>query len=185
MPPPLPEPQTSSSAAYPTRGPDEKFCESCGAVTKINVLACPNCGKKFSSSNGLPGCAIAGIIVGVLFGGIAILGIVAAIAIPNFISYRNKAYQKIVSTEMSSLGQAEEEYFQQYGTYTTNLGALNYVPGSPGVIVEVVQADTDCFQAKGSMARLWQETWIDCDGNEELLAKGKSVDSDSWEEDLE
>ena len=42
---------------------------------------------------------------------LAILGILAAIAIPNFISYRNKSFCSITETDAHNIASAVEDYF--------------------------------------------------------------------------
>ncbi len=113
---------------------------------------------------------------------IAIIGILAAIAIPNFISYRDKAYQTNVRTELSVLMNAEGEYFQSYGRYTVNLDDLNYAAANPKVNVEILSADEDCYQAKGTMDEMRNDIWIDCNGNEQLTEKGTSADIATFKE---
>ncbi|MBU1149477.1 MAG: prepilin-type N-terminal cleavage/methylation domain-containing protein, partial [Proteobacteria bacterium] len=42
---------------------------------------------------------------------IAIIGILAAIAIPNFIAYRNKAFCSSVESDANNIGKAVSDYF--------------------------------------------------------------------------
>ncbi len=156
------------------RKADERFCEFCGEVIKINVLACPGCGRKLKRSGSMPGCAIAAIIVGVFFVGIAIIGILAAIAIPNFIAYRNKAYQASVQTELQNLATAQKEYFMEHERYTDNLEDLSYVSNSTDVEVIIVEADENCFEAKGTVSELAKDIWIDCNDNVQETEKETS-----------
>jgi hypothetical protein len=95
---------------------------------------------------------------------IAIVGILAAIAIPNFTSYRNKALEASIEFELQNLHQIEAQYYAQNQTYTGSLDELEYTSSSPGITIEIVDADSDCFQAKGSHDRLKKDIWIDCNG---------------------
>ena len=168
-PPPLPmDPAVKAVGEDVTARPkraDEIFCDTCGTLIKINDLACPGCGKKVKKKGSLPGCAIAAIIIGFFFVAIAIMGILAAIAIPNFIAYRNKAVQSNVRTELHNVAAAQQEYYSQNGTYTKHLDRLSYRPSDKPVTIEIVSADENCFEAKGSSPSLHQDILIDCSGN--------------------
>ncbi len=188
-PPPLPKPRKTdgnvqSIPNFPKRGPDEKFCESCGAIMKINMLACPNCGKKKETSDSTPGCAIAAIALGVMFILIMVIGMIAAIAIPSFIAHKNKAYQTAVKNELSIFLTAEDEYYQKNGKYTANIEELVYTPANPLVSITVRSADEECFQASGTMAEMHDEIWIDCLGNEEVVPKGSIPGEEEAIEDI-
>ena len=53
---------------------------------------------------------------------VVIIGILAAIAIPKFASTKQKAYIAAMKSDLKNLITAEESYFADYTTYTTNLG---------------------------------------------------------------
>jgi len=73
---------------------------------------------------------------------IAIIGILAAIAIPQFSAYRNRAYVASLKSDAHSIANAEEAYFADFGaysgteatleqaTYGANLGTFSTIPGS-------------------------------------------------------
>ncbi|MBF0203807.1 MAG: DUF2628 domain-containing protein [Desulfamplus sp.] len=98
---------------------------------------------------------------------IAVVGILAAIAIPNFISYRNRAYKATVKSELTNLKVVEESYFAKYNRYSNNLRELNFAPSTPNIIVEIISADEECFKARGTHARLHEYISIDCNGLEQ------------------
>jgi prepilin-type N-terminal cleavage/methylation domain-containing protein len=58
---------------------------------------------------------------------IAIIGILAAIAIPNFISYRDKAYCSAAETDVDSVMGAIADYFADPDNMTVSAGS----PGMP------------------------------------------------------
>lgn len=166
-PPPLPvgpELKSQGNIAAPPGGVGEQFCSRCGTRIQLNALACPGCGKKVKKKDSLPGCAIAAIGVGVFFVVIAIVGILAAIAIPNFIAYRNKAFQAEVKAELHHLSRAQEAYYSEHARYTMDLAQLDYQRSDGPVRVEIVRADENCFEAKGSSPSLHKTYWIDCHG---------------------
>jgi hypothetical protein len=165
LPPPLPDvhiPGPAMQQGRPVKKADERFCDTCGAIVKINSLACPACGKQFREKKSMPGCAIAAIIIGVIFFFIAILGILAAIAIPNFIAYKNKALEQSARMELTMVAKAEEQYYAQHSTYTTDLKALGYEPMKERVTVEIIRADDECFEAVVELSELDKDLRINC-----------------------
>lgn len=76
------------------------------------------------------------IVIGVAVGGlvlIAFLGIVAAIAIPNFITAKQRAQQKRTMADMRSIGVAVETYATEHNEYPRSLEVLSpkYVKSLP------------------------------------------------------
>lgn len=70
---------------------------------------------------------------------IAIIGILAAIAIPNFITYRQRGYNAAANADVKNAFTAAQAYYTDYesgavGTDTTIIAAYGYVP-STGVTV--------------------------------------------------
>lgn len=59
---------------------------------------------------------------------VAIIGILAAIAIPSVNKYMAKARQSEAKTNLSSLYTAEKAFFSEYSTYDNRFGAVGYVP---------------------------------------------------------
>lgn len=57
---------------------------------------------------------------------VAIIGILAAIAIPNFMNYQCKAKQAEAKTLLGSLRVAQEAYFAEHDAYSDDLGALGF-----------------------------------------------------------
>jgi type IV pilus assembly protein PilA len=63
---------------------------------------------------------------------VAIIGILAAIAIPNFLSYQARARQSEARTNLGGLYTSAVSYFGNQNTYTTDLMAIGYSPnGTP------------------------------------------------------
>ena len=71
---------------------------------------------------------------------IAIIGILAAIAIPNFISYRQRGYDSAANADAKNAFTAAQAYFTDYPTKTlantTQIGAYGFV-GTTNVTVTV------------------------------------------------
>ena len=55
---------------------------------------------------------------------IAIIGILAAIAIPQFNSYRKRSYDAAAQSDLKNMATAQEAYFVDNFTYTTAIGDL-------------------------------------------------------------
>ena len=57
---------------------------------------------------------------------VAIIGILASIAIPNFVNMRKKSMSAEAKTNLGDLRVMEEVYHAEYGRYTNNLNGLGY-----------------------------------------------------------
>lgn len=167
-PPPLPNLQGKKDIASQTlhreRRADEKFCSSCGAIIQIKELACPYCGMK-QKKEGMGCVPIAAIGIAIVVLGFFVLGILAAIAIPQFAAYRQRAYEASIKTELRNLSVSEEVYYREHSRYTTDLHDLGFQVADAKVIVEVITADEDCFNARGLMREAKKIIWIDCQGD--------------------
>lgn len=91
---------------------------------------------------------------------IAIIGILAAIAIPNFISYRNKAYCADTERGAASIMAALADYYSDpdHTTLETTVSNLSGIPssttgtigGGVNLIVVSVQRVNPCPSSRGS-----------------------------------
>lgn len=100
------------------------YCQSCGRTLPVGTAICPNCrtrvpsslvpppppGRKSSSGVGV----VVGIVIGV-FGFIVVVGIVAAIAIPNLITAIQRGKQKRTVSDLRSISAAIEAYRKDHG----------------------------------------------------------------------
>ncbi len=71
---------------------------------------------------------------------VGIIGILAAVAVPNLLKFQAKAKQSNAKTELSALYGTEKAYMVEYNTYTPNFMALGYAPDG-------VPAKTGCTVA--------------------------------------
>ena len=55
---------------------------------------------------------------------VAIIGILAAIAIPQFASYRQRAQDSAAKSALKNVATAQEDYYQQNDTYTSAIADL-------------------------------------------------------------
>ena len=104
------------------------YCAHCGSyVPQVSFQPCASCGKP---TNGAPprpqgasgggGTNTAAIVIGVVAGGfalIAVIGILAAIAIPNLITAQQRARQKRTLADMRTLSVTLESYRVDNGIY--------------------------------------------------------------------
>ena len=78
-------------------------------------------------------CVILAAVLGC--GGVGVIGILAAIAIPNFMKYQCKSMQSEAKTNLRSLYTAQKSFYAEYDYYTSDLVALNWQPyGTPRYI---------------------------------------------------
>ncbi len=101
------------------------FCAYCGTqVAEVSYRPCPTCGNP---TNGAPrpaaptgGTNAAAIIIAVIIGGlfvVAIIGILAAIAIPNFMTAIERSKQKRTMADIRSIATAVESFATENNRY--------------------------------------------------------------------
>ncbi|MCK4839129.1 MAG: NINE protein [Desulfobulbaceae bacterium] len=115
---------------------------------------------KYSAGSGT---IIIAVVAG-FFGLIFIVGILAAIAIPQFAAYKNKAYQHNVKSELQNLLVAEQTYFAEHNLYSPNLESLDFVPATQDITFEITSADENCFEAVAIHNQLTDTMSVDCNG---------------------
>ena len=79
---------------------------------------------------------------------VVVIGILAAMAIPRFQSTKGKAYLASVKSDLKNLSTAEESFFYEHRSYTTDLDSLKAV-SSHGVVLTVVTATANGWAATG------------------------------------
>ena len=77
---------------------------------------------------------------------VVIVGILAAIAIPKFQNTKGKANAAALRSDLRNLAVAEEAYFYDSTSYSTDVSALKFRP-SPGVIITVTVPTTGTWVA--------------------------------------
>ena len=77
---------------------------------------------------------------------VAIIGILAAIAIPKFANTKEKAYLTAMKSDLRNLVTAEEAYFAEWATYTSALSTTSY-RSSTGVTLGTITPTTGGFSA--------------------------------------
>jgi prepilin-type N-terminal cleavage/methylation domain-containing protein len=88
---------------------------------------------------------------------IAIIGILAAIAIPNFVSYRQRGYDAAANSDIKNAYTAAQAYFTDFASATVTSGILTAYGYQPSKDVSLLinagtQAtlDMDTFHTEGS-----------------------------------
>ena len=93
---------------------------------------------------------------------VAIIGILAAIAIPQFATYRKRGYEATLKTDLRNAAGAEEAYFAQHQVYKT--GALTTgvpVGYNQSADISAIQAatGTNTFQLTATHSNCSGITW--------------------------
>jgi Tfp pilus assembly protein PilE len=131
-------------------------CKHCGKPVSATDTYCPHCKEDLLGNTvqrPKEGTSVfTKIVIGfaILIGGVFMLGIVAAIAIPKFANTKQKAYVSMMRhTDLPNLAAAEEKYFASHNTYTASLAELNF-RASPAVEVTVTAAGPAGWAAKAT-----------------------------------
>jgi type II secretory pathway pseudopilin PulG len=140
------------------------FCAWCGnRVSAVSYAACPGCGNPTNGAQRVPGGEGSNTTVMVL-GGIgialvllAVVGIVAAIAIPNFLTAQGRARQKRTLADLRRVGAAMEAYKADHpqlprASSTEELAPLlvpRYIDRVPYVDAWATPLAYDCWPAGG------------------------------------
>jgi len=85
---------------------------------------------------------------------IAIIGILAAIAIPQFSAYRARSYNSAAQADLRNAATAQEAYFVDHDTYTTSettlIGTTYGLYTSRNVAFGIVSADDSAYSMTSS-----------------------------------
>jgi len=82
---------------------------------------------------------------------IAIIGILAAIAIPNFLAYRQRGYNSQANADNKNAYTAAQAYFSDYPAGTITLADLmkaGYKPTENAVTVEIINGEMSTLELK-------------------------------------
>lgn len=103
------------------------FCAYCGtAVNAVSYAACPACGKPTNGAAPRPVQTTSGasstsivviVVIVVVLVGVAIVGILAAIAIPNLLTAMQRSKQKRTMADIRSVATAVEAYATDHKQY--------------------------------------------------------------------
>jgi type IV pilus assembly protein PilA len=80
---------------------------------------------------------------------VVIIGILAAIAVPRFAATKGKASLASIKSDLEQLTTAEEGYFYDSASYTTNLSLLAF-QSSPGDVITLLEGTNVGWSATAS-----------------------------------
>ena len=83
---------------------------------------------------------------------VIIIGILAAIAIPTFLSQRDSATDRAAQANLRNAATAQQAYYSEQGSYTnteSDLTAQGFRQGDPTVTLSSGSGDDYCMQAPG------------------------------------
>lgn len=91
---------------------------------------------------------------------VAIIGILATIAVPNFQKFQARAKQSAAKAELTGIYTAEKSFYVEYNTYHANLPTVGYVPdgmtettaGCPNGVADGIQRNYTVGFAGGGVA---------------------------------
>jgi type IV pilus assembly protein PilA len=108
------------------------FCTQCGAqqdAAPASTVKCTACGQSFlvpGPKKTSTGAIVAMVVLIGGFGIVVIIGILAAIAIPNFLKFQTRSKQAEVRSNLKGMLNAEKEYFAEHDQYATSLKELGF-----------------------------------------------------------
>lgn len=87
---------------------------------------------------------------------VAIIGILAAIAIPNFLNYQCKSKQSEAKQALGTISKNQEAYVSEHDAYTTSLGALGFAMkgDTQRYSIEVTAADSTTYTITATALKL-------------------------------
>ena len=81
---------------------------------------------------------------------VAIIGILAALAIPNFIKYQAKSKQSEAKQSLRAYFMAQRHYFSEKDEFTGDLGALGFAPERGNRYAYKTMVTPTTYQARSS-----------------------------------
>jgi type IV pilus assembly protein PilA len=101
---------------------------------------------------------------------VAIIGILAAIAIPQFAAYRKRGHEAQVKSDLRNGAVAQEAYFAQSSTYKAGTMSNTLTPGfNPTTnVTTVASIGTNTFQLIASHTNCTGVSWTFSSGNGQI-----------------
>jgi type II secretory pathway pseudopilin PulG len=128
------------------------FCRKCGSQLNEGASFCEKCGFPASGvplpkKESVSPVTWVFIAIGTLFGGVMVIGIIAAVAIPKFANTKEKALVAMEKANLRNLATAEEAYWQAHHMYSGDLESLKWTPAGR-VTVAITSAGPDGWAAE-------------------------------------
>lgn len=105
--------------------PTTKFCADCGMEINKTAEICPKCGVRQLTEKG-KNISVIVVFVVVLLGGFAAIGLISAIAIPQFSAYKIKAHDASALSNLKSAKAFIEAYYADNNKYPVSLEAAGF-----------------------------------------------------------
>jgi prepilin-type N-terminal cleavage/methylation domain-containing protein len=98
---------------------------------------------------------------------VAIIGILAAIAIPQFAAYRKRGHEAQVKSDLRNAAVAQESYFAANSAYKAGVMNATNVPGFNATtgVSTAAAVGTNTFQLSASHTNCGTTTWTFSSGN--------------------
>ncbi len=108
----------------------DKFCTACGKEIKARAEICPECGvsQQVASVGGNKSIATVTIVIVVGFGLVVGVGVLAAIAIPQFSAYRMKGYDSSALSDLRNAKTSIETFIANNGKLPNTLEETGMKP---------------------------------------------------------
>jgi prepilin-type N-terminal cleavage/methylation domain-containing protein len=93
---------------------------------------------------------------------VAIIGILAAIAIPQFAAYRKRGFEAAVKSDLKNAAVAEEAYYAQHVAYRAGTANATLLPGfnaTTGVTVTAAVPSANNFTLSATHVNCGATTW--------------------------
>lgn len=109
---------------------------------------------------------------------VAIIGILAAIAIPNFLKYQCKARQSEAKTNLGGIRVSQEAYFAEFDRYGSDTTRIGFAPKGSVRYSYTTVGTTDGFSANatGQIGNVEDDQW-DMEGNKTELTLTNTVNA--------
>lgn len=96
---------------------------------------------------------------------VSIVGILASIAIPQYASYRARAYDSIVESQVRHVATGQEAYFVSHSSYTSSMTDIDGLVIDPNVTVTIAPGNSgdigSSFKVHGSHPQAAHEyDWV-------------------------
>jgi prepilin-type N-terminal cleavage/methylation domain-containing protein len=96
---------------------------------------------------------------------VAIIGILASIAIPQYASYRARSFDAIVESQVRHIATGQEAYFANSTTYSNDIGSLDGMVINDGVTISITSGNSgdlaSSFKIHGSHPQASHEyDWV-------------------------
>jgi hypothetical protein len=132
---------------------EPRFCEKCGAGLEGQPSNCPRCGFQIQKK-GMSTCAIVGIVVAIVsILGVMVIGILAAILVPNFIRAKAQGQMTACCSNLRNIGTALEMWSSDNkGHYPDRLeqvapSYLRTIPTCPSAGIDTYSASYSSTKA--------------------------------------